>query len=281
MEDKIDSELILGELLKEESVRLRYWIHGGSIGQYTKSYERWKRTRNIVRYFLEESNRVKGRLHIIDIGCGNGLYTWLFKDILGSRDSEIFGIDISEARIHLARRMQSRFGVRNVSFLVGDAAAGIELPAGWADIVFCGEVIEHIAEPMKCLREVYRVLKPDGTVIITTPNKNNPVLRMSRLCGAFYKQPRERVSDLEEKDPAVFDRHVSVKGLKEWTGVFNQSGFKVGSVRRGSLFCGGSRYDRFPLFFGFILILEAILDRTPFAAAITENLTFKLHKIQT
>jgi len=277
MEYKSENELILDELLREEYARLRYAAYSGSIGQYTQLYHLWKRTQNIIRYFLEELSRVNGTLRIADIGCGNGLYIWLLRDILGTRDAEFCGIDLSSARIHLARRMQARFNAQNISFLTGDAAE-IKLPDAWADIVLCSETIEHIAEPGECLEEIRRILKPDGAAIITTPNKNNPARAMRRLLDPFYKHPREEAFKPEEKEAAMFDRHVSVRDFREWAGVFKQSGFIIENVRRGSLFYGNSRHDRFPLFFSFSLILDAVLDWIPLAAAITENLAFKLRK---
>ena len=277
MENKSEQELIFDELLKEESARLRYETHAGSLGQYTKRYETWKRAQNIIRYFREESRRIQIPLRIADIGCGNGLYVWLLSQFLSGRQAEFRGIDISDSRIYLARRMQAYFGMENVSFSVADAT-DIKLPDAWADIVLCVEAIEHVAQTGKCLAEIRRILKPGGAAIITTPNKDNPLRGLRWLFNPFYRQAQEGVFKFQENEVAAFHCHVSVNGLREWVDIFKRAGFSVEHVSRGSLFCGGTKYDRFPLLFSINLVLDRVLDWIPFAQTLTESLAFKLRK---
>ena len=277
MEDKREEGLILEELLKAQVAHLRYETHDGSVGQYTKQYETWKRGRNILRYFRDEEHRIKGPLHIADIGCGNGIYIWLLSHYLHDRQADLRGIDISESSVYLARKMQERFGVKDAHFSVADAS-DTGLPSAWADIVLCSEVIEHIARPDRCLAEMMRMLKPGGVAIITTPNQNNLIRAVKWMFNPFYKHPQKDILKPEEKEAIWTGGHVSIKGLGEWVRIFKNSGFIVERVRRGSLFCGGTKYDSFPLLFSISIILDAILDYIPFTGAVTENLAFKLRK---
>jgi len=72
--------------------------------------------------------------------------------------------------IKFFNRRIRREGNRNV---VGIAANGEFLPFkdNIFDLVTCSEVLEHIAEPKKALKEMYRVLKPGGRLLISTPNR--------------------------------------------------------------------------------------------------------------
>jgi 2-polyprenyl-6-hydroxyphenyl methylase/3-demethylubiquinone-9 3-methyltransferase len=63
--------------------------------------------------------------------------------------------------------------------VVGDVA---DLPFDNADFdyVVCTEVIEHIVEPQRALRELARVLRPGGMLVITTPNRVwHPAIRLA------------------------------------------------------------------------------------------------------
>jgi len=51
------------------------------------------------------------------------------------------------------------------------------------DVVYCGEIIEHLFNPDHLLAEVYRVLKPQGIGIITTPNLAGWPSRLALLLG--------------------------------------------------------------------------------------------------
>ena len=64
--------------------------------------------------------------------------------------------------------------LRRYTWAVFDAAT---VPFGDAqfDAVFAGEVIEHVTDVRQTLREWWRVLKPGGVAIITTPNKERLV----------------------------------------------------------------------------------------------------------
>jgi SAM-dependent methyltransferase len=59
------------------------------------------------------------------------------------------------------------------------------------DIVFAGEVLEHVADPARLIDDVHRVLKPNGIFILTTPN---PDAFFYRLMGKRYAESSEHIS---------------------------------------------------------------------------------------
>lgn len=127
---------------------------------------------------------------ILDIGCGDGLFTLLF-----ARDgADAIGIDPQPEAIEIARReAEERSGAsQGPRFVVGSAAA-LPVPHGSVGAAAMLDVIEHLDNPVRALREVERVLAPGGALLVTTPEwqhgrSSDPVYHgfeftMDELCG--------------------------------------------------------------------------------------------------
>jgi SAM-dependent methyltransferase len=106
---------------------------------------------------------VQGRA-VLDAGCGVGYGTAI---LAGAGAARAVGIDISPEAIEHAH---DRYGEAG-GFVVGDLQA---LP--FADDTFaaavCFEAIEHVADPSRALDELRRVLRPDGLLLISSPNRD-------------------------------------------------------------------------------------------------------------
>lgn len=96
---------------------------------------------------------------VLDIGCDNGRLIKLIEDDF----SEVHGFDFA----------YSEPDIENVSFREGDATERFPYEENSFDTVICREVLEHVTDPYHVIKEAYRVLKPDGTLLLTTPNSNN------------------------------------------------------------------------------------------------------------
>ncbi len=122
---------------------------------------------------------------LLDIGCGDGLFLSICdtKLSLSERGWKLSGIDYSESRIAHARRWPYEFARCNVE-------EGLPFADSSYDVVFCGELIEHLYNPDAFVEECYRVIVPGGHLIITTPNLQawyNRILFALGIQPIFYE----------------------------------------------------------------------------------------------
>jgi len=117
---------------------------------------------HLNRYRFAESY-VKGKV-VLDIACGSGYGA----SILAREAKRVEGVDISKDSIKYARK---HFKSKNIEFFVGDAVKLEFLEPGSFDVIVSFETIEHLIKYKLFLQEIKRVLKKDGTFIVSTPNK--------------------------------------------------------------------------------------------------------------
>ncbi len=107
----------------------------------------------------------------VDFGMGS----WAFGSVYGRLHgcARAIGMDISNTAIDLSRRLvaETRPTYADVFETYQSDGMEIPLPDASVDLFFSGESIEHVRFPPRYLAEIYRVLKADGQVVITTPNK--------------------------------------------------------------------------------------------------------------
>jgi ubiquinone biosynthesis O-methyltransferase len=105
---------------------------------------------------------------VLDIGCGDA------RDIVPMLEAgaTVVGVDLSEGMIRQARLELESRGHHNVTLEIGDVTA-LQFGAGTFDTVICSEVIEHVPDAAGALREIYRVLKSGGRIVLSTPNRRS------------------------------------------------------------------------------------------------------------
>jgi len=133
-------------------VKLYYYMFGIPI---LNMHLRWRAIKKIIK---------KLKSPILDVGCGNGAFSIETAIMTGNL---VIGFDINREGILFAKRVANRKKVNNVCFLIADAR---KMP--FKEEVFksaiCLEVLEHIEEDHAVLSEIFRVLRRDGQLIITS-----------------------------------------------------------------------------------------------------------------
>ena len=145
-----------GELLQREQ-----YAKGG-IGRWYWDY----RDRRILSYIQEEKD-------ILDLGCGEGIT--LEKILRQFPDRNVLGIDYAEENVSICK--EHYLPVRQGS------AYALELDDHSWDCCLFLEVVEHLPEPQKALREIHRVLRRGGLLLIIFPH--DWLFKVARL--SFFK----------------------------------------------------------------------------------------------
>lgn len=149
---------------------------------------------------------------LVDLGCGSGELL----DEMSGRFSVRIGIDASETR--KSRRdvvptgWEFRMSDLNLRFPFGD---------GFADRVMANQVIEHVLDPGHFAEEIYRILKPGGIAVITTPNIRyiKHIWRLAVLgCGL-------RTGNSETLDGNWDNGHIHYFTHSDLLRIFSNSGF--------------------------------------------------------
>lgn len=146
-------DLIYGDADK----RSQYAAQGTSIenvgGVYIKPSTRFEKAAS----FVKPGNKV------LDIGCGVGVFTSLVKR--QNPLCEVWGVDISAKAI--ADNALEHPEITYKQHYIGRTPP---FPQQYYDIVFSGEVLEHIDTPQTLFLEAYNALKPGGVFLLTTPS---------------------------------------------------------------------------------------------------------------
>ena len=111
----------------------------------------------IVKNF---SSRVNSR--VLDAGCGEG---HLIERLKRKNKNTYYGIDLTGIALKKAKAR-----VPDAILTIGDIS-NLPFESEFFDVVICTEVLEHIYNYEKAIREMKRVLKKDGSLIITFPNE--------------------------------------------------------------------------------------------------------------
>ena len=128
------------------------------------SYGIVKRLRTIEDWTAVVSKRLgMPSLSVLDFGCGTGDHVTYPLACLGHR---VLGVDMHEPSIQEARR---RYPRPNLMFRTSRLETLIE-EGMVVDLIICSEVLEHLHQPQECLNLLRRLLRPNGALIITTPN---------------------------------------------------------------------------------------------------------------
>jgi phosphatidylethanolamine/phosphatidyl-N-methylethanolamine N-methyltransferase len=110
---------------------------------------------------------------VLEVGIGTGINVSLYP-----RTCHITGIDLSPAMLEKAHERVAKEGLRNVDLLEMDAT-NLAFEDSSFDVVYAPYVISVVPEPVKVVREMSRVCRPGGKIIILNHFRSpNPVLAM-------------------------------------------------------------------------------------------------------
>jgi SAM-dependent methyltransferase len=112
--------------------------------------------------FLEQAGVTVGG-SVLDAGCGGGGMPLSFAE----EARQVVGIDLAPRFVDAGHRLAAERGLRNLHFTRADGQA-LPFPDAAFDMVLSHAVIEHVADAARYMRELARVLKPGGTMYLST-----------------------------------------------------------------------------------------------------------------
>jgi SAM-dependent methyltransferase len=160
------------------------------------------------------------------VGPGSGIYLPLLCELF----EHVTASDIEPEYLeHLAEIVGKR---PNLELAVDDiAASGLE-PESF-DLVLCSEVIEHIAEPDRVLAGLWRVLRPGGALVLSTPQARSTLELASKV--AFLPGIIDIVRRVY-REPILPTGHISLLTVGQAGRLLTGNGFRVLERHTGGLY---------------------------------------------
>jgi ubiquinone/menaquinone biosynthesis C-methylase UbiE len=115
-------------------------------------------------------NTPKGKLRVLDYGCG--ICQNLF-EIATKIDIEGTGIDIEDEYLAINEKVRKFNRMNNIMFEKTGIDKRTRFSDNYFDVVISGHVLEHTRKPQAMIREIRRILSPNGILILSTPYKYN------------------------------------------------------------------------------------------------------------
>lgn len=120
---------------------------------------RWRTAANSAAYLLPE---LRAGQSVLDVGCGPGTIT---ADLAAAvaPGGQVTGVDASEDILGPARAVAAERRLDNVRFAAADVHA-LDFPDDSFDVVHAHQLLQHVGDPVRALREMRRVCRPGGVV---------------------------------------------------------------------------------------------------------------------
>lgn len=189
--------------------------------EYFHGHDMESKKQNGLQLMEEFERKLGKRGRFLDVGCGIGELLWAAKE----SGWEAEGVDPSKEFIEIARE---RLGVEGRVAVLEEAA----FPDNHFDAVAMSSIIEHLYNPYETLREVHRVLCPEGLLWFDAPNEDGLYMQL----GNLYMR-------LQRKDwvvvmaPTFPPYHVQGFNQKSLRTLLKRTGFKLEEINIAGSVC--------------------------------------------
>lgn len=137
-----------------------FWAHKKAYDYFTP--QRLEHYKVVAKYARQSLGNLNHK--VIDFGCGCGQMAYALSDSFRLPFAKYIGMDYATSAVAIAQKENP-----DATFIRGDILDN-GLPSESYDLALCIEVLEHITDYPKALAEMFRVLKPGGSFVLTVPN---------------------------------------------------------------------------------------------------------------
>lgn len=264
----------------------KYTLAGRALFRFRRSHDYW--SPSVHAFWYWHSQRVLGLIRDahpalaktdavgVDVGCGDG---FLARKIVNEfRFRQFIGVELDRDNVRVIDA-ENEFdpAAAKVVPVVGNIYA-VPIADGGADLVICSEVVEHLTDDARALKELHRILKPGGLLILATPNAA-PLphrlvwaLRGSRSGGKVAASPPINASDSQTHG------HINVQNAAYWRAALRRAGFAVETIRPVTPLYGRESLDLSPFRLALVLLLQALTSYFSWGHHFSEGLVISARR---
>lgn len=181
-----------------------------------------------ARKIIEGINPQNGD-RILDLGCGDGFYLFLLSNL--GLNLTLIGSDFDKNGLASVRKNLKN---KKIPLIVGDLMKKLPFKNNSFDKIVMSEVAEHLPNDLKGLKEVYRILKSNGTLCLSVPNANYPLFWdpvnwiAERFFGTHIKSGFWA---------GLWFNHIRLYRPQQLRIVLEKAGFKIEEIRSLTWWC--------------------------------------------
>lgn len=172
-----------------------------------------------IRFILEEVGENKT---VLDVGCHDGF----IGEMLLKKKNKVFGVDIVKKSLEIARQR----GL--IVKLIDVERERLPFPEDYFDVVILGDILEHVFDTDRLLKQCKRVLKGGGKLFVTTPNVASFGRRLMLLLGINPFLEYSLNLPAAGAPPVGHIRYYTVETLRNQ---LEYNGFQVSKIRGSAL----------------------------------------------
>jgi 2-polyprenyl-3-methyl-5-hydroxy-6-metoxy-1,4-benzoquinol methylase len=175
--------------------------------------------------FIVRSAKIKKNGNFLDIGCGDGKFLRLMKGY----GMNCYGVEPNNPKKIIEKRLR----------ILNCELKKARFKKGFFDVITLNHVLEHIDNPSETLKEIHRILKPDGTLIIATPNIGSWTAKIFGKHWVQLDTPRHLFLYSEK----TLKKYAQKEGFKADRIIYNSTPLQFS----GSLACILNQFRGYPL----------------------------------
>ena len=126
---------------------------------------------------------IKPGYHVLDFGCGPGGYIYPVSKLAGTSGT-IYALDVNPMALESVRKIAAQKKINNLVTILSNNKTG--LPDASIDVILLYDVFHHLKNPDDILKELHRVLKPDGILSMSDHHMKQATIISGMTGGGIF-----------------------------------------------------------------------------------------------